>query len=407
LPCSVIARLVRAIHSPGQHGCPAFAGHDDVIKPLKWLLIVGWLTAGPAAAQTLAPGYDDRPARGSAEAKGVVIYSPGLAREGDPIDATPYVLDDFQEAGWDVVRFLRPRSEDTLEASIRALAEAVGKLRGDGYKRVVLAGQSFGGWISLAVRPEPPVDAVVALAPAAFGRRDESPTTWEENAAALYPLAETVTAGRVLVFLFQADAYDPGGRGERLRAIFDHRQVAAAVVDKPAALAGHNAGLTRAFARRFGPCIRDYIEIAEIQTGEAGPLFVCPEPTAARLAPLTGADATAVADAEPGAAELAGRWYGTYPNGRDVLFVVSAPGGAALKALYAFGEVIRGVKAPAGQTQRQGTFDAATGVARFAEPQAENVIECRLLADDVMLLAIANRARGEPQGIVLRRVEAR
>jgi len=360
----------------------------------------------------LAPGYADRPARGPADAKGVVIYSHGLAREGDPIDATPYVLDDLQEGGWDIVRFLRSRSEDTLDTSIPALAEAVGKLRGDGYKRVVLAGQSFGGWISLAARPEPPVDAIVTLAPAAFGRRDESPATWEENAAALYPLAENVTAGRVLVFLFQGDAYDPGGRGERLRTIFDRRQIAAAVVDKPAALVGHNAGLTRAFARRFGPCIRDYIEAGEIEKGgpetaDRGPLFVCPQPAAARLAALSAAEPVAAADADPGAAELAGRWYGTYANGRDVLFVVSAQGAATLRAVYAFGEVIRGVNAPAGQTQRQGAFDAATGIARFAEPQAENIIECRLLADDVMLLAIANRARGEPQGIVLRRVEER
>jgi len=371
-------------------------------------ILTASLMAGLAAAQTLAPGYDDRPAKGPAEARGVVIYSHGLAREGDPIDATPYVVDDLRDAGWDVVRFLRNRSEDSLDASIPALAEAVGKLRADGYKRVVLVGQSFGGWISLAAaRRDAAVDAVVALAPAAFGSRDESPATWEENAAQLYPLAENVTAGRVLVFLFQGDAYDPGGRGERLRAIFDRRHVAAAVVDQPEALAGHNAGLTRGFARRFGPCIRDYIETAEIKTGDPALLFVCPPPSAARLAALADAEPAVADDAELGPKEMAGRWYGAYPNGRDVLFVVSAPGDAAVRAVYAFGEVIRGVNAPAGRTQRQGTFDPATGIARFAEPQAENVIECRLLADDVMLLGIANRARGGPQRLVLRRVDER
>ncbi len=367
------------------------------------LLAVAAPTGGRVAAQTLAPGYDDRPARGPVEAKGVVIYSHGLARESDAIDATPFVIDDLQASGWDVVRFLRSRSEDTLKASIPGLAEAVRKLRADGYKRVILVGQSFGGWISLAAaQPEAgSIDAVVALAPAAFGSRGEAPS-WTQNATALYPLAESVTAGRVLVFLFQGDDYDPGGRGERLRGIFARRQLAAAVIDKPHALRGHNAGLTRGFARRFGPCIRDYIESAE-----PAPLFVCPEPSAGRLAALTEAAPETSADADPGAAAMAGRWYGSYPNGRDVLFVLSAPGGKALRGHYAFGQVIRGVDAPGGQTQRTGTFDPATSIARFAEPQAENIIECRLLADDVMLLAIANRARGTPQGVVLRRVDER
>lgn len=360
------------------------------------------LLASPAAAQSLVAGYDDRPLRGSASATGAVIYSPGLVREGAPIETTPYVLDDLQAAGWDVFRFRRPEAEDTLESSVAALRNAGARLRGDGYRRVVLAGQSFGGWISLAAaRADSQVDAVVALAPAAFGRRDEAPT-WTENAEALYPLVESVTAGRVLVFLFAEDAYDPGGRGERLRAIFERRRLAAAVVDRPHDLTGHNAGLTAAFARRFGSCVRDFIDGAE-----ATLLFVCPDPSGPRLSgfdapPLSGA---APADAEPALQSMAGRWYGTYETGRDLLLSLTPSGPAAASAVYAFGAVIRGVDGGGGSTRRRGTFDMATGILRFAEPQAGTVIECRLLADDVMELAIASRTRGEPLRALLRRVE--
>src|SRR4051812_15424230 len=107
------------------------------------------LASSAATAQGLVPGYDDRPVRGPNAAKGAVIYSAGLVREGDPIETTPYALDDLQSAGWDVFRFLRPRGEDTLDGSVAALGQTMAKLRGDGYRRLVLAGQSFGGWISL------------------------------------------------------------------------------------------------------------------------------------------------------------------------------------------------------------------------------------------------------------------
>jgi dienelactone hydrolase len=363
----------------------------------------------PASAQTqLRPGYDNRPALGAEAATGAVIYSHGLAREGDPISATPYAVDDLQAAGWDVFRLERSRSEDTLEGSVPALADAVRKLRGDGYKRIVLVGQSFGGWISLAAaQGDAAVDAVVALAPAAFGPRGESPS-WNENADALYPLAGQVSAARVLVFLFRGDEFDPGGRADRLREIFAARRMAAAVIDRPHDLVGHAAGLTRAFARRFGPCIRDFIASAE-----AEPLFVCHDPPVEALADFAlppdlpssaAASEAATATAGAGVAAMAGRWYGAYENGREVLLTVTADEGEAARAVYSFGPVIRGIETPTGFTQRRGTFDPATGLLTFAEPQAENVIMCRLLADDVMALAIGNRASGSRLRAVLRRI---
>jgi dienelactone hydrolase len=366
------------------------------------LALAALFLAAPAAGQSLSPGYDDRLLRGPEASTGAVIYSPGLVREGAPIETTPYVLDDLAAAGWDVFRFRRPDAEDTLERSVAALREAAAKLRIDGYRRLVLAGQSFGGWIALAAAQagSPPVDAVVALAPAAFGQRDEAPT-WTENAAALYPLAETVTAARVVVFLFANDPYDPGGRGERLRGIFAGRRLAAAVVEQPHDVAGHMAGLTAAFARRFGGCLRDFIE-----SDAPAQLLVCPDPGAARLAGFDVVDeGRAAPEADPALSAMAGRWYGAYDTGRDVLLSITPTAATTAAAVYAFGPVVRGVDGRAGSTRRRGSFDRTSAVLRFAEAQAGTVIECRLLADDVMELAIAGRSGGERLRALVRRVE--
>lgn len=378
------------------------------------------LFSRPSAAQTpergilergpLERGYDDRTVRGPGTAQGAVIYIPGLVRDATPITAVPYVVDDLQVAGWDVFRFVPPGAGDIVEVAAAALADAARELRDRGYKRLVLIGQSYGGWMSLAAAGTPgtPIDAVVALAPAAFGAKGESPT-WTANATALPPLAEAVTAPRVLVFLFGGDEYDPGGRATPLREIFARRGLAAAVIDAPHDLSGHSAGLTRAFARRFGPCIRDFIDRAQPAT-----LFVCPDPDAAAMAdfgvPADLRTVTSTTDAAPGAAAMAGHWYGVYATGREVLFIVRRFDGDKADAVYAFGPVIRGIDAPAklaqgGYTQRRGSFDPATATLRFAETEADTVIECRLLAADVLALTITRKSGGEPLRAVLRRVE--
>ncbi len=373
---------------------------------LAALFVCGPFFLAPgASAQTLERGYEDRTIRGPGTAAGAVIYAPGLVRDGAPITATPYVVDDLQGAGWDVFRFVPPAAGDIIEVAATALADAARELHERSYKRIALVGQSYGGWLSLAAaRPgTPPVDAVVALAPAAFGARGQS-ADWRANATALLPLADAVSARHVLVFLFKGDEYDPGGRAGPLRKIFARRAIDAAVIDEPHDLMGHSAGLTRAFARRFGPCLREVVERAE----PAGP-FDCPDPGWSAMGdfgvPPDLATVTPAADADPGLAPLVGRWYGVYETGREALFILRTADKDRAQAVYAFGPIIRGVDAPTGSTRRRGVFDAATGTLRFAEPEADTVIECRLQADDTLAFSIARKAGGEPLKAVLRRVE--
>ncbi len=361
------------------------------------LVLVAVLTAAPAAAQTqLIAGYPDRAARGPAAARGAVIYSHGLASEGEAAGETPFVVDALQEGGWDVFRLQRARGTDSLDGATAALVAAMQRLRGQGYGRLVLIGHSFGGWISLAAaRPENgPVDAVVALAPAAYGRRDETPA-WPYNASALYALTQAASAGRLAVFLFPDDPFEPGGRAEALHEIFAQRGLDGAVVEQMAGLAGHDAPLTSAFGRHFGPCLRDFIA-----NPHPRPMLACDPPTPSPDAFALPLDLTISSPDR-----LAGRWYGAYENGREVLFVVEAAAGEAVRAVYAFSPVLRRPGDRGGYTRRVGSRDAATGVVRFAEPDAASVIECRLVDDRRLELAFAARGGGATLHAVLRRLD--
>src|SRR5690349_23693400 len=233
-----------------------------------WGLVLGFLiTIGaPAGAVGLDPAFNQALA-GPDRAIGVVIWNHGRSINTEDSDSpTPPYLRVLRDAGWDVMRFNRLRDGDTLTASTRRLVELVSQLKRKGYRRVVLAGQSYGAFLALmAADASEDVDAVVATAPAAFGNFDEFYDSWRLNATRLYPLLERFKRARVMLFYFHGDDFDPGGRGEHSRAILASRQIGFSVVDQPAFLAGHWASSTGLFLRRFGNCIRDFIDAEKVE----------------------------------------------------------------------------------------------------------------------------------------------
>jgi pimeloyl-ACP methyl ester carboxylesterase len=121
--------------------------------------------------------------------------------------------DAFREAGWDTFRLNRRSSADTLPESAAALAGEAEALKRKGYRRVVLAGQSFGAFISLiAAGHSDAVDGVIGTAPAAYGSARSNPLGYGLNATRLYDLLGAVRRARVALFFFEGDIFDPGGR---------------------------------------------------------------------------------------------------------------------------------------------------------------------------------------------------
>ena len=324
-----------------------------------WGILFGFslLTSSPAGAVGLDPAFNQAPV-GPEHALGAVVWNHGRSINTEDSDSpTPPYLRVLRDSGWDVLRFDRLRDGDTLTASTRRLVELVGHLKSKGYRRVVLAGQSFGAFLALmAADASDEVDAVIATAPAAFGNFDEFYDSWRLNATRLYPLLERIKRARVMLFYFHGDDFDPGGRGERSRAILSSHQLGFSVIDQPAFLTGHWASSTGLFLRRFGNCIRDFIAADRLEGerncepvwGEtpSGELrlpddLVHPHAAVHAAAAAIGASApvgSAIASSSPTGSRIGHQsWYGFYPNGREVLLAVEETQGHELEAVYAIG----------------------------------------------------------------------
>src|SRR5579885_2873694 len=119
-------------------------------KSLAGLALSACLLASASAfALGLDPAFSD-PSLGPDHAKGIVVWSHGRSINAeDSQSPTPAYLRALRDDGWEVMRFNRLAADDTLKDSSRKLADYSTELKRKGYKQVVLAGQSFGGFLSL------------------------------------------------------------------------------------------------------------------------------------------------------------------------------------------------------------------------------------------------------------------
>jgi hypothetical protein len=121
--------------------------------------------------------------------------------------------------------FQRPtRIADAQAANGAALADAAEAPKHRGYRRVVLAGQPFGAFISLIV---------IATAPAAYGSAESNPSGFAQNATGLSDLLGAVRHARVALFFFERDVFDPGGRGPNGGSDPSWHGLTHVVVDRP------------------------------------------------------------------------------------------------------------------------------------------------------------------------------
>ncbi|WP_431266765.1 alpha/beta hydrolase [Dankookia sp. P2] len=111
--------------------------------------------------------------RGPQAARGVLVWGHGYGgpdRDNRNRPTPPFVTL-LNDNGWDVLRFDRHPGDDGLYASLPRLVGGLPALREAGYGRILLGGQSRGGWQAIMAASERPdlVDAVIATAPAAHG----------------------------------------------------------------------------------------------------------------------------------------------------------------------------------------------------------------------------------------------
>jgi dienelactone hydrolase len=345
-------------------------------------LAFGLLASVPAAALGLDPAFPG-PTLGPEHAKGVVVWSHGRSTNAeDSQSPSPSYLRALREDGWEVMRFNRLSASDNLDDSAKRLTEYAGDLRHQGYRQIILAGQSYGAFLSLMVADSSvDVDAVIATAPAAYGSFDDFYDSWRLNATRLYPLLEQVKHARIMVFYFHGDDFDPGGRGEPSRRILNRRGLGYAVVDQPAHLTSHWAASSGLFLRLFGACIRDFAD-ADKLSGELAcsprwgmtpsaemklpPEFADPQPPRAEAAAVTSPNGSGAGpEATVAPHRVRDLWYGFYPNGREVMLGIEAVHGADLSGVYAIGPSID-EQYPAAWSRREGHIVDGSFV--FEEP---------------------------------------
>lgn len=302
------------------------------------------------------PGFKDHPYRGPEKATGVVLWSHGVAGQHVQYQAPPPdVLRDFANAGWDIVKIQRNNThEQGWSASgtkhVAYVVERARKARSDGYKRVIAAGQSYGGAISLeASARSDDFFGIIAFAPghgsdacgsnAGFSMRRISDNIQRQLVDAI----AATRAPRVVVLM--ADGDECQGFNEPSRIIKEALERIPGKFlqfDASMPVRGHSAASTSQFRAWYGKCLMQFLDPAheppEKETRcehPASPRFLLEAGYRFPVAPST---------AEQAHAKLVGAWGGTYASetsaverGRDICIAIESASAQQLAGLAAFG----------------------------------------------------------------------
>src|ERR1700730_6479659 len=210
--------------------------------------------------------------RGPASAAGLLLYFHGY---DGPQDVTRFPISRlFAEmataAGWDVLRINRLPTAD-LEPDddniLRFVADRITMARQVGYKQIIVAGGSRGGWLALLAATLPGVDAAIATAP---GTGSYSTEGLEQTRDRLAQKLTVAKARRIAAFFFDGDAAEdvPERRAVAIRRALQSTRSAFMVVDRPVDFYGHSAAGQPGFIQIYLVCFRESAESATPPAGK-------------------------------------------------------------------------------------------------------------------------------------------
>jgi pimeloyl-ACP methyl ester carboxylesterase len=315
------------------------------------------------ADMVFEPAYAEFAHLGPAAAKGALVYNHGKSSNADPSGHIPAWIGRLRADGWDVFRLRRPVTEDNVYESTKELEARVRDLRAMGYGRVVSAGQSYGGWISLNAAARNPglLHGVVATAPAAYGSSASNHVAWQRNGE-IVGIAEDIRATRVMAFFFDGDNFDPGGRAKPIDKALATAGTPHLVIDRPAGHSGHLAADSKDFSRDYAACIAAFLDAQPIANE-----FSCDQAqvTTAQARDVVGLPTDIGPDLSGSITpQWQGIWHGAYDTGREMVFLVTGLRDGQVRAVYGWGAHkgnAKGWEHVAG-----GSVDPADGSLRFA-----------------------------------------
>jgi pimeloyl-ACP methyl ester carboxylesterase len=256
-PARAVDAALKSCEERAKSKCSLYAVNNIVLNGRDWKAAQPPMLA-PIGRLRPQPYWENK---GPQAAAGLIVWSHGyMSGKNSTVNAPQGQVAYFTGAGYDLYRFDREWIRD-WPGDATALAEAVRQARAMGYRRVVLAGQSAGAWVSMAaVLRGAQADGVISVAAAHHGQvkdmRDVSlaRSEWQQIVRGIKP------GPRLVVVNFTGDDYDVGGRMDDARAAFAASGVQALVISDPPGFKGHGAANDNAFPRRFGACIHAFIE---------------------------------------------------------------------------------------------------------------------------------------------------
>jgi pimeloyl-ACP methyl ester carboxylesterase len=297
-------------------------------------------------------GFCDLPVKGPERAKGLVLWSHGVSGDNEQYkNPPPPIVRRLETAGWDVVKINRNNlyEHGWTSSGVRHRDDAIDRARAakaSGYKNVILAGQSYGGAISLEANAKATgIDGVMALSPGHGSDAASGATGYGDRYRNLNRyLLEALSAqkgGRVVVLVAPDDRLHPdrsvgSGFGAKMRAALATSGGPFVVFDESGPIHGHGAGGTAQFSTWFGTCLVKFLDPAQpVAPGET----VCkaPDPVPRFLLP---ADLKRPAPGPQGSSRWLGSWEGTYGSGtyhRDLMLVIEAVTGETATVVYSPG----------------------------------------------------------------------
>jgi hypothetical protein len=215
---------------------------------------------------------------GPIKARGAIIFNHGRGISADrghyalsdvsKIATPPMILKNLAEKNnWDLFMLRRPIMLDRpYENRINIVAFAE-KLKKQGYQKIILAGQSAGGWGAVEASLYSDIHALIALAPATYGSNNS-----DMNAKVLYEYLEDMPKHtRVVLGLFEGDEWNQDDRGQKSLKILNDRNVPSIVLDRPKYIYGHGGGFSAAFDYLYRDCLADFVNAPS-----AKPATTCP-----------------------------------------------------------------------------------------------------------------------------------
>jgi tetratricopeptide (TPR) repeat protein/pimeloyl-ACP methyl ester carboxylesterase len=307
-----------------------YSGAADSLKDLSNDTVAASMPEIPVEEVLLrgAPAHAKDP-------KTVLYYIHGFdghARNHSPLPE--YFVSEIQKSrGWDVIDGNYPRSGVTEimrsggsnYAAAAFVARRLKELKAQGYQRIYVGGQSWGGWTSLALAMMPglPLDGVVLVVPAAGGWRatgpDRNDPSYVNNKIFFEQMIGRVHYPTVAVFFHLEGQNKPDERGSVAAETLARHGVPNLIIDHPPGFTGHGSAWFPVFDYEYGACIADFL--AAPKTDKC-PLRRIPMSTGDFRAILLEKQLAGRPTKAATLPDLEGRRFAVYPDG-DLHKVVS------------------------------------------------------------------------------------